>query len=388
MAPISGRPFLEIQLDYLIEQGIQSVTLCTGHLSEVIETHFKETYRSLDISYSVETSPLGTGGAIKQALSIDNHEQVVVLNGDSYFGVDLQKMMIAHTNGHMTLALKHMRSFDRYGTVAFDRRQTIRQFKEKEPTKAGWINGGVYIINRSVQNEFPKETVFSFETFMADIVPSGKMKAFLSDGYFIDIGIPEDYDISQTTLPILSNDQYRGWTLFLDRDGVINERRPDDYVKTQDEWVYTEGALDAISQLSLLFDKIVVVTNQQGVAKGLMKSYNLDLIHKRLKDDVAKHGGHISQVYASLDLATETDNSRKPNVHMANWAKKDFPEIDFQKSIMVGDSASDIAFGQAAGMQTAGIAGKTDDAEKIANLKPNWTFESLAEMASHFIQSV
>ncbi len=145
MAPISGRPFLEIQLDCLIDQGIRFVTLCTGHLSEVIEHHFGNQYRSLAIDYSIETSPLGTGGAIKKALSSIDTPCVAILNGDSYFGVDLKKMMATHhaSERPLTLALKSMRDFDRYGTVAFDESFRVKQFKEKEATTSGWINGGV-----------------------------------------------------------------------------------------------------------------------------------------------------------------------------------------------------------------------------------------------------
>jgi len=388
MAPISGRPFLEIQLDYLIDQGIESATLCTGHLSEVIEKHFQEKYKSIAINYSIETSPLGTGGAIKKALIGTDFQHVVVLNGDSYFGADLRKMMHHHldSNANMTLALKHLHDFDRYGTVVFDKGHTVRQFKEKEATKSGWINGGVYILNRSVSDNFPEETVFSFEEFMTRYVGQGGMKSFLSDGYFIDIGIPVDYAKGQTTLPLLADIKYNGWTLFLDRDGVINHRIPDSYIKKMDEWKYTENAVDAICQLSLCFDRIVVVTNQAGVPKKLMSSYSLDLIHQNLKDDVSKNGGCIDHVYASLDLKEKENNSRKPNIDMALWAQRDFPEIDFSKSIMVGDSASDIAFGKNAGMKTVWIKGKEEDTESIKKLNPNWAFDSLDQMSEELIK--
>jgi len=386
MAPIADRPFLEILLDYLIQQGIQSVTLCTGHLSKDIETHFGENYRSLSVSYSIETTPLGTGGAIKKALLSTREEHIVVLNGDSYYNVDLMKMMTRHvaTDSTMTIALKEMKAFDRYGRVVFGADQQVRQFKEKKPSKSGWINGGVYIIKKTMLSTFPDEEVFSFETYMSELVKSGSIGAFLSDGYFIDIGIPEDYDRGQTTLPLISNRLFDGWTLFLDRDGVINERTPGDYIKSVDEWQYCNGALEAIALLSLIFDRIIVVTNQQGVPLGKMTSYTLDLIHQNLKDDVRKLGGHIDSIYASIDLKEKLNNSRKPNPSMGHWAKKDFPAIDFHKSIMVGDSASDIAFGQALGMRTASVDGKHEDTAEILALQPNWQFRDLSHFAESF----
>jgi len=383
MAPVSGRPFLEIQLDYLITQGIESVTLCTGYLSEVIENHFGKEYRSISIEYSIETSPLGTGGAIKKALQSTDQNQVVILNGDSYFGVDLAKMMSSHQSSgrSMTLALKQMRDFDRYGTVILDKDHKVRQFKEKATTRSGWINGGVYIIDTSFAELFPLEEVFSFETFMTEQVHSGLLGGFLSDGYFIDIGIPEDYETAQHTLPLIADQSFRGWTLFLDRDGVINERTPGDYVKSMDEWVYCDGALEAISKLSKIFDRIIVVTNQQGVPLGRMSSYALDLIHQNLRDDVRSIGGHIDAIFASLDLKEKLNNSRKPNPAMAHWAQRAFPDIDFTKAIMVGDSASDIEFGQGLGMRTACVDGKFEDTADIEKLKPNWYFKNLAHFA-------
>jgi len=295
-------------------------------------------------------------------------------------------MMDTHLESErsMTLALKQMRDFDRYGTVKFDDTFKVKQFKEKAITPSGWINGGVYIINADFTEAFPAEEVFSFETFMTDQVGSGQLGGFLSDGYFIDIGIPKDYATAQHTLPMINDRSLSGWTLFLDRDGVINVRTPGDYVKSMGEWTYCTGALDAIAKLSLIFDRIIVVTNQQGVPLKKMSSYTLDLIHQNLRDDVRKQGGHIDATYASLDLKDKLNNSRKPNPAMAHWAHKVFPDIDFTKFIMVGDSASDIEFGQSTGMKTAAVDGKPEDVDAIKALNPNWRFRDLAHFAEVF----
>jgi histidinol-phosphate phosphatase family protein len=284
----------------------------------------------------------------------------------------------------MSLALKQVREMDRYGTVILDKDHKVRRFEEKATIKSGWINGGLYIISADFAESFPSGEVFSFEAFLTNQVNSGKFLGFLSDGYFIDIGIPEDYETAQNTLPLIADRSFEGWTLFLDRDGVINKRTPNDYVKSMNEWVYCDGALNAISKFSKIFDQIIVVTNQQGVPLGKMSSYTLELIHQNLKDDVRKHGGYIDAIYASLDLKEKTDNSRKPNTHMAQWAKRDFPEIDFNKSIMVGDSASDIEFGQALGMRTTSVEGKIEDDAAIKALQPNWSCKDLAHFADIF----
>jgi histidinol-phosphate phosphatase family protein len=148
----------------------------------------------------------------------------------------------------------------------------------------------------------------------------------------------------------------RSWTLFLDRDGVINEKLDNDYVKRWEEFRFLEGSLEAVAALSRLFGKIVVVTNQQGIGKWLYTSEALEEIHRRMVEAIVAQGGRIDRVYFSPYLDAEKHPSRKPATGMALQAKMDFPEIEFKKSVMVGDSMSDMKFGKAAGMQTAFIS--------------------------------
>ncbi len=167
------------------------------------------------------------------------------------------------------------------------------------------------------------------------------------------------------------------WTLFLDRDGVINTRLVDDYVKHWIEFEFIEGTITAIRDLSKLFGRTVVVTNQQGIAKRLYTREDLELIHKNMVYELAYHGGTIDKVYYSPYLAAENHPTRKPGTGMALQAKNDFPEIDFSKSIMVGDSSSDIAFGKAVGMITVFI-GETNVA------MADFCFTSLRKFADQF----
>lgn len=143
------------------------------------------------------------------------------------------------------------------------------------------------------------------------------------------------------------------WTLFLDRDGVINLHYPNDYVKTWDEFFFLEGALEALKTLGNVFKRIVVVTNQQGVGKELMSKDDLQFIHDEMLKEVRKYGGRLHAIYAATDLvANDTQQMRKPGIGMALKAQKDFTEIEFAKSVMVGDSISDMQFGRNAGMVT------------------------------------
>jgi histidinol-phosphate phosphatase family protein len=157
------------------------------------------------------------------------------------------------------------------------------------------------------------------------------------------------------------------WTLFLDRDGVINLHYPNDYVKTWDEFYFLEGVLDALSQLSKIFRRIIIVTNQQGVGKALMTHEDLEFIHSEMLREVRKYGGRIHAIYAATELVqNDLKKMRKPNTGMARQAKMDFPEIDFSKSVIVGDSVSDMEFGKNAGMVTvfAGDMNKLNDTQR------------------------
>jgi histidinol-phosphate phosphatase family protein len=171
----------------------------------------------------------------------------------------------------------------------------------------------------------------------------------------------------------------KSWSLFLDRDGVINKRLEGDYVKTLDEFEFIDGVPEALKILSGIFGKIIIVTNQQGIGKGLYTENDLNIIHHYLSDEIEKHEGRIDKIYFSPHLASANHSSRKPGIGMALEAKNDFPEIDFTKSLMVGDSMSDMIFGKSAGMKTIFL-----NEENIKDEKIDFCFPSLFELAEQF----
>jgi D-glycero-D-manno-heptose 1,7-bisphosphate phosphatase len=140
------------------------------------------------------------------------------------------------------------------------------------------------------------------------------------------------------------------WTLFLDRDGVINERMPDDYVQSISQFHFLPGVLEALYRFDQLFYKIIVVTNQQGIALEKYSHEDLDKVHSYLQYEVSKAHGRVDAIYYCPHLVG-TCKCRKPEIGMAISAKNDFRDIDFDKSIMVGDSWSDIGFANKAGMK-------------------------------------
>ena len=149
----------------------------------------------------------------------------------------------------------------------------------------------------------------------------------------------------------------RSWTLFLDRDGVINKRLIDDYIKSWDEFVFLPGVKESIKIFSEHFGRIIIVTNQQGIGRGLMTETSLKNIHRKMVAEITSSGGRIDGIYYCTDLKSRVPNCRKPSVTMFEQAKRDFPDIEASKCIMAGDSQSDMEFGKNAGMFRVYIGG-------------------------------
>ncbi len=166
----------------------------------------------------------------------------------------------------------------------------------------------------------------------------------------------------------------KAWTLFLDRDGVINKKLDNDYVKHWMEFEFEKDVVANFKKLNDVFGTIVVVTNQQGIGKGVYTKEDLELIHNNMLYELKYHKGIIDKVYYSPYLSSENHETRKPNIGMALQAKKDLPQIDFKKSVIVGDSMSDMEFGRTAGMKTIFINEK-----KVNDPKIDLQFNSLSE---------
>jgi histidinol-phosphate phosphatase family protein len=147
----------------------------------------------------------------------------------------------------------------------------------------------------------------------------------------------------------------KSWTLFIDRDGVINHEKKADYIRNWEEFNFYDGVLEAMEILNEKFGVIVMVTNQKGVGKGLMTKDDLDNIHSNMLENIVANQGRVDKIYYCSDLEDNSPN-RKPNPGMAFQANKDFSTIDFNKSIMVGNKLSDMNFGRNAGINTVFVA--------------------------------
>ncbi len=196
MAPVCNQPFLYYQLQYLSKfKEIDHVILSVGYLREVIFDWMEGREYPFEVSYAIEETPLGTGGGIKLALRQVRGNEVIILNGDTFFNVNLTELVSTRKeDAAITLVLKGMENFDRYGTVTLSDQSIIEQFNEKKPCEKGLINGGVYHINLK---NFPIDLIPDKGSFEKDVleahVANHILQGYISSAYFIDIGIPTDY---------------------------------------------------------------------------------------------------------------------------------------------------------------------------------------------------
>jgi D-glycero-alpha-D-manno-heptose 1-phosphate guanylyltransferase len=205
MAPVNGKPFLHYLFLYLKQQRVSNVILSVGYKAEAIRSYFGDYYNGISILYMEEETPLGTGGGIYHAISLTDGP-AYVLNGDTFFDVDLYALYECYyyKKADIALSLKPMTNFDRYGTVELNEEERIIKFSEKKFLEQGLINGGVYVMDKEafckieVQSEKLLPRKFSFEQdILEKQIHFLKLYGKTFSNYFIDIGIPQDYERAQ-----------------------------------------------------------------------------------------------------------------------------------------------------------------------------------------------
>lgn len=201
LAPVNGRPFLEYLLDYMEHYVIERVILSVGYKNEMIMDHFGDQYKSIHIEYAIEDEPLGTGGAIKKAFETVEDNKAFVFNGDTMFRINLIKLYDFHMSNmsNFSIVLREVDNVERYGAIERNENKRIISFREKgEKRGHGLINGGVYLINKRFFNENVFPDKFSIEKdCLEKMVDEYAFFGTICRQYFIDIGIPEDYEKAQ-----------------------------------------------------------------------------------------------------------------------------------------------------------------------------------------------
>ena len=391
LAPVNGRPFLCCLLDYLYANGVHRAVISTGYLAEKVEEAIGSRYRGMTIEYSVEDTPLGTGGGIKKALKKCTGDDVIVCNGDSYFDVNLFEMKKFHNESgcEITLAAKFIENAYRSGLLETENGKLLG-FTENGIAPSGYINGGVYFIKRTLLKSITEDK-FSFEK---EVLASGRydIGVFESDGYFIDIGIPESYKLAQEEKNKLTSSRKR-CAVFLDRDGTINKDTV--HLFRKEDFEFLPDADKAVATLKEKGYLAIVITNQAGIAKGLYQEDDVHILHRHVDSLLQKDYSVIPDGYyycphhteAVIDEYRIDCPCRKPNPGLILKAVEDFEKtgihIDLKNSITIGNRISDILAGKNAGVGYNILIGND---EKDENCVANKVYGSIYDAVNDIKQ--
>lgn len=390
MAPVGGEPFLLYLVKHLVGKGCKKIVFAVSYHHEQIENRFGSRFEGAEILYSVENEPMGTGGAIKRALSLCDTENVLIFNGDTFFDADLDALMCKHTasGAYITLAARELENVDRSGTLEADGDGRITAFAEKKKLDRALINGGIYAVRRDIAGKLP-DGKFSFEK---DVLEKLVFPVYctVSDGYFIDIGVPSDYFRAQTEIP-LKFGQKRFKAAFLDRDGVICREKHHLY-KTED-FEFINGVPRALSKLREKGYLIFVITNQAGIAKGYYTEKDVEILHdymcKLLDGTVYFDGIYYSPYHPEgiVEKYRKESDDRKPGTGMIKKAEAFMAsrgmELDYENSVLVGDTENDILTGINAGIGSNFLVRSGHAIPDEKKSKADGIFDDLAAAVDH-----
>ena len=346
-----GVAFLDLLIEEVARQGFDDVILLAGHMGEQVRARYAQrAIGDATIRVVVEPQPLGTGGALLAAREL-LAPRYLLLNGDSFFDINLRGLAADAAPYRAAMALRRIDDPSRYG-VADLKGALIERFREKDTTLRGsaLINGGIYILEREVLDDVQKSPC-SIET---DIFPSlaanGDLAGFERNGYFLDIGLPQSLERGRRELPA----RHRRPMVFLDRDGVINQ--DSDYVHRADQVIWVEGAKQAVRHLNELGYRVVVVTNQAGVAHGYYDEASVVALHRWMQDRLGEAGAFVDRFYycpfhpkGRVEQYRRQHENRKPAPGMILQAFADYDCIK-ESSFLIGDQLSDIEAAAAAGI--------------------------------------
>jgi D-glycero-D-manno-heptose 1,7-bisphosphate phosphatase len=346
---VGGRPFLEYLLDEAARHGFSEILLLAGHFGQQFQERYHgRDWRGARIKVLCEPEPLGTGGALRFALP-HLADQFLFANGDSFFDINLRALPLILPRNGLAMALRNVVG-DRYGRVKLQDGRVL-SFHAPEEGMDGPINGGVYVLSRAVAEAVPQGKVSLEGEIFPLLAAQGRIHGQVFDGYFIDIGVPDDFDRAQVELPRRT----RRPAIFFDRDGVLNRdigylHRPDDV-----EWL--EGAKQAVRLCNDAGYFVFVVTNQAGVARGYYGEEDVHKLHAWMNAELARHGAHVDAFEYCPHHPGGIEGPyrrpcrrRKPEPGMLLDLLSAWP-VDKEASFLIGNMQSDLDAAAGAGLK-------------------------------------
>lgn len=355
LLPVAGRPFLEVLIEQLARQGVDRILLLAAFESGQVRAFAADLPQrlqlALTVDVSVEPDQAGTGGALWHAREhLD--DTFFLLNGDSLFDVPLGELILslqAHPEATGVLSLRALEDTGRYGVVA-TQGDRVTAFLPRPPVSGpGLVNGGVYLFRHALLDALAPKCSLE-QDVLPEMARAGRLTGVASAGYFIDIGIPEDYDRAQTEIPAR---QVRP-AVFLDRDGVINIDHG--YVGSPARFEWVEGARQAVLHLNRAGYYVFIVTNQAGIARGFYSEDDYRGLRAFIRDELAAVGAHIDDERfcpyhpdGTVEAYRRESDWRKPEPGMLTDLMNRWP-VDRAASFLIGDKETDIEAAVAAGI--------------------------------------
>jgi len=364
MIKLNNRPFLEYLIDLLKENEIKEIILLLGYLPDKIKEYFGDGSNfGIKIRYSVGDVSFETGKRIKNAQELLD-DNFLLMYCDNYLPLNLKKLVEYHDN-HNVLATvtiyTNKDNFTKSNMKVNDKGYVILYDKGRQERNLSGVDIGFFIVNKKVLELMP-DTNFSFEKeILPELIKKKQLAGYLTDHRYYSIGNLE-------RLPVTEKFLQPKKVIFLDRDGVINKKAPKaDYVKNWGEFEFLPGSIEAISLLTKSGYNIYIISNQAGIARGMMTTDNLKEIHQNMTNEIEKNGGKISGIYYCPHGWDEGCECRKPKPGMFFQAAREH-HIDLTKAIFIGDDERDIQAGNAAGCKTILVTPENDLLKVVKSL--------------------
>ncbi|MDP2847924.1 MAG: HAD-IIIA family hydrolase [Humidesulfovibrio sp.] len=346
LAEILGRPYIYHLLDSLARFGLRRVVLCTGHMAEMLEASLGTTYRGMELLFSREEEPLGTGGALRLAMDRHPSELALCINGDSLTDADLGEYLawFAQRDEAGALLLVPVEDAARYGSVATAASGRVSGFTEKGQGGAGWISAGIYLLKPSCMADISPGQCASIEhDVFPDLTDRGALCAYRAQARFLDIGTPESYAAAgrfllgqETGVCALQP------AVFLDRDGTVIVEK--NYLHDPAGVELLPGAAEGMRRMSGLGLRLVLVSNQSGVGRGYFGREAVERVHGRLIELLEAEGVRLDGLYVCPHAPDEACGCRKPLPGLIERASHEL-DLDPTLSFVIGDKPCDIDLG-------------------------------------------
>ena len=359
LLPVGGAPFLDVLVGEAARRGFNDILLLAGYKSETVHEYVggvrdrvRGGYR---LSVSVEPEPLGTGGALRHA-EAGLAERFLLLNGDTWFDFNWLDVMPV-PEGASAVAGRRLANADRHEKLRIGDAGRVSAIEPRRVGSGeGIVNGGVYLLNKRDLAGYAER--FSIESdLLPELVARSCLYAREYDGFFLDIGVPETFELAQTSIPA----QRRRPAVFFDRDGVLNH--DDNYVGSIDRFRWIDGAKAAVRMANDLGYYVFVITNQAGVARGHYEESDVRSLHAWMSDQLREEGAAIDDwrycpyhPEGSVERYRLAHEWRKPGPGMILDLLEAWP-VDLERSLLIGDQESDCSAGKAAGIRSALFSG-------------------------------